>query len=282
MSDPIIELEGIGAPVADTHAHLDMLADPVGALERAAVAGVTFIVTVADITEDAHVTFDSLEGWRAAAGERLAQRGLGEAPRVRIILGAHPHNASSFSSASEISMAEFVADPRVSAIGEIGLDYHYDHSPRDVQRDVFRRQLLGAHRCQLPAVVHLREAHDDGYEIMRDVGVPEEGCVLHCYTGDAARLERFLELGCYVSFAGPATFKKADEIRAAAAAVPLDRILIETDCPFMAPEPYRGRRNEPAFAVLTAARIAQARGMDPAAFARASTENAARVLNRER
>ena len=119
----------------------------------------------------------------------------------------------------------------------------------------------------LPVVVHLREAHDDGEAIMREVGLPQAGCILHCYTMGPEPLEPFLELGCAVSFAGPVTFKKAEEIREAARAVPAGRILTETDCPFMAPEPFRGRTNEPALVVFTAARLAEARGEELPAFA---------------
>jgi TatD DNase family protein len=143
---------------------------------------------------------------------------------------------------------------------------------------VFRRQLAVAHRCELPVIVHLREAHDDGFEILEDVGLPAGGCVLHCFTGDADLVRRFLEIGCYVSFAGPVTFKNADAIREAACVVPLDRLLVETDAPFMAPEPHRGERNEPAWTAFTVARIAEARGQDSATVAHGVYENAGRVF----
>ena len=136
-----------------------------------------------------------------------------------------------------------------------------------------------AERFGLPAVVHLREAHEDGEAIMREIGLPTKGCVLHCFTGDAALAGRFLEMGCYVSFAGPVTFKKADAIRDAAARVPLERLLVETDCPFMAPEPYRGRPNEPALTVFTARRIAEVRGMNSHELAEATSENARRLFS---
>ncbi len=179
-------------------------------------------------------------------------------------------------------MRELAADPLTCAIGEIGLDYHYDYSPREVQRDVFRRQLELAHELQLPAVIHLREAHEDGLAILREAGVPAAGCILHCYNLGAEPMRPFVELGCYVSFAGPVTFKKSEEIREATALVPADRILTETDCPFMAPEPFRGRKNEPAYTVFTAARIAEARGDSLGDFASAAYANALRVLDQVR
>ena len=280
MASVLIEPPRLGAPIADTHAHLDMLDDPVGALERAALADVTRVVTVVDATETPERTLDGLQAWIDDAANRLVAAGHTgtAAPDVRIILGVHPHNAKDFHDAIEHRMLELTADPRVTGIGEIGLDYHYDHSPREQQRDVFRRQLAIAHRCELPVIVHLREAHDDGFEILEDLGLPAGGCVLHCFTGDADLARRFLEIGCYVSFAGPVTFKNADAIRAAACAVPLDRLLAETDAPFMAPEPHRGERNEPAWTAFTVARIAEARGQDTASVARAVYENAERVF----
>ncbi len=202
-------------------------------------------------------------------------------PEVRIILGVHPHNAKDFYVA-EGPMLELATHPLTCAIGEIGLDYYYDHSPRDVQRAAFRTQLELAHELGLPAVIHLREAHGDGSRILRDVGVPPAGCILHCYNLGAEPMQEFLEMGCYVSFAGPVTFKKSEEIREAATLVPADRLLTETDCPFMAPEPFRGRKNEPAYTVFTAARIAEARGEALPEFAAAAYANALRVFGQER
>jgi len=279
-----------GEHVADTHAHLDMLDDPATALSNAARAGVTFVATVADPSEDAARTFAELPIWLEGAGDRLVSYAVEthdtgnvlEVPRVRVIVGVHPHNAKEFTPDVEASLVELAKEPITSAIGEIGLDYFYDKSPRDIQRDVFRRQLEIAKELGLPAVIHLREAHDDGERILRHVGIPEAGCILHCFNLGPQQLERFLALGCHVSFAGPVTFKKADEIRVAAKLVPADRILTETDCPFMAPEPFRGRKNEPAFTVFTAAQLAEARGEDLAAFGAAAYANALAILDRPR
>lgn len=273
--DRPVELPFVGR-VADAHAHLDMLDDPVAALERAALAGVGFVATVTDVTEDAGRTFAELGGWLAEASARLAERDGPETavPEVRIIVGCHPHNASDFDSQAEDRLCELALDPRVAAIGEAGLDFHYDNSPRDDQRRAFRSSLRIAHELGLPVVVHLREAHEEGMAILAEEGVPAAGCIIHCFTEDAALALRFAEMGCYISFAGPTTFKKADAIREAAAAVPLDRLLVETDCPFLAPEPYRGRRNEPAWVTLTAAVVASVRAEETSDVALALYENA--------
>ncbi|HET6350569.1 MAG TPA: TatD family hydrolase [Coriobacteriia bacterium] len=273
-----------GGPVADTHAHLDMLEDPALALARAGWAGVGFIATVADVTEDAWRTYDELASWRANAAEMLAAWGLPHltVPHVRVIVGAHPHNAKDFSAEAEAEMCRFAEDPLTCAFGEVGLDYHYDHSPRDVQRARFARHLELAREYDLPVVIHLREAHDDGLAILAEVGMPTAGAILHCYNLDPATMVPFLELGCHVSFAGPVTFKKAEEVREAADAVPAGRILSETDCPFMAPEPFRGRTNEPALVVFTAARLAEARGEELDVFNARAYSAALRLLDRDR
>jgi len=277
-----------GELIADTHAHLDMLDEPGFALANSARAGVGFVATVADPSEDADRTYVELDTWLAEADRLLAADAAADvaeqipAPKVRVIVGVHPHNAKGFSDEVEAAMRTMIADPRTSAIGEIGLDYFYDHSPRDVQRAAFEAQLRLAHEFELPVVIHLREAHDDGLRILRSVGIPEAGCILHCYNLGPDLLGRFLELGCTVSFAGPISFKKSVDVREAAALVPAGRILTETDCPFMAPEPFRGRTNEPAFTVFTAAAIAAARGETLPEFAAAAWEAALALLDRER
>ncbi len=271
-------------PIADTHAHLDMLDDPALALARAAVAGVRFIATVADVTEDAWRTYDELASWRANAAEMLASAGRTEpqVPRVRVVVGAHPHNAKVWDTDALAEVRRLAADPLTCAIGEMGLDYHYDHSPRDVQRVRFAEHLALAHELGLSAVIHLREAHDDGLSILAEQGVPSAGAILHCFNLAPEVMEPFLELGCHVSFAGPATFKKAVEVREAAAAVAPGRLLTETDCPFMAPEPFRGRTNEPALVVFTAARIAESRGESAEEFATHAWAAATALLDGER
>jgi TatD DNase family protein len=162
----------------------------------------------------------------------------------------------------------------VIAWGEIGLDYHYDHSPRDVQREVFRRQLLIARELQLPVVIHSRDADDDTIEILRGRSTNRNHTgVLHCFGGTLKMAEQAIDLGFYVSFAGNLTFKKADDLRAIAQALPLDRLLIETDCPYLTPVPFRGKRNEPARVVETARLLAELKGLKIADIARITTEN---------
>jgi len=160
------------------------------------------------------------------------------------------------------------------------LDYYYDHSPRADQRRWFEAHLVLAHELSLPVEVHLRDAHDEGLAILKHVGVPRDGCVIHCFTEGPELAERFLEMGCYISFAGPVTFKKSDALREAARITPLERLRTETDCPFLTPHPYRGRKNEPAFAVLNAVAVAAAKGIEPAEVATSALENARRLFVR--
>lgn len=280
MSEQFPTLPALGAPCVDAHAHLDMLEDPAGALVRAAQAGIALVATVVDLTEAPETTLDGLEGWIAAAGEQLRPLGL-RPPDVRLIVGWHPHNAKEGSEQLFARLRELADDPRVGAFGELGLDFHYDHSPRDDQRAWFRRHLQLAREVGLPVEIHLREAHEEGVALLAEDGIPQAGCVIHCFTEGPEMAERFLELGCHLSFAGPVTFPKAEQIREAARTVPLDRLLVETDCPFLAPHPYRGRKNEPAFAVLNAEAVAVAKGITPAEVASAALANAGALFGRE-
>lgn len=273
----------LGAPIADTHAHLDMLEDPVGALARAAVVGVGFIATVADVTEDAARTFSDLDGWLAGARTLLDEWGFSglAVPEVVIVVGAHPHNAQRYLSDPSYrdTLRSYLGDPRVAAIGEVGLDFHYDHSPRDDQRAAYREHLALAHEFDLPVVIHLREAHDEGLAILKEIGIPSAGAILHCFNLGWEVAEPFVELGAHVSFAGPVTFKKSDDVRDSAVQAPRGRVLTETDCPFMAPEPFRGRKCEPAFTAWTAERVAGLRTEGAQAFA-TEAYDAARALLR--
>jgi len=284
-SGKTVVLPDLGAPTADTHAHLDMLSDPAGALVRAARARVTLVCSIVDLTEEPEVTLDGLPGWMRTATAGLAAEPGGPlaAPDVRLILGVHPHNASRFDADTERALralARRLPAGLVVGLGELGLDFHYDHSPRDAQRDSFRRQLALANDLGLPVTVHLRAAHDEGLEILREAGVPDAGCIIHCFTEGPRTAERFLALSdaVYISLAGPVTFSKAQQIRDALQVVPLDRMLLETDSPFLAPAPYRGEPNEPAFTVLNAARIAEVIGLDTATVASRCLANARRVF----
>jgi TatD DNase family protein len=280
MDKKPVELPEIGSPAADTHAHLDMLDDPAGALERAAIADVSYVVTVVDATEAPEGTFNNVQGWIDDATARLADWDIPKAvaPQVRMLLGTHPHNAKNYTGEIEALTLDLARDPRVAGIGEIGLDYYYDHSPRGDQRRAFRSQLALAKRLGLPVSVHLREAGDEGLAILEEVGLPEAGCVLHCFSGGPEAVERFLALGCVISFAGPITFAKSDDVREAVKVVPDDRILFETDSPFLAPAPYRGRTNEPAWVLLTIARAAEVRGVPAAELASVAGANARRLF----
>jgi TatD DNase family protein len=292
-SGKTVMLPDLGAPTADTHAHLDMLADPVGALVRAARSGVELVCSIVDLTEEPEVTLDGLSGWLTEAGRVLAASegetvGLQDpaslrAPEVRLILGVHPHNASRYDDAAHDRLRALVRslpDGLVVGLGELGLDFHYDHSPRDAQRDAFRRQLGLAHELGLPVTVHLRAAHDEGLAILAECGVPAAGCIIHCFTEGPKTAEAFLALSpaVMISIAGPVTFAKAQQIRDALAVVPLDRILAETDSPFLAPAPYRGEANEPAFVVMNVSKIAEVLGRPACEVAAATLANARRVF----
>lgn len=258
---PIVDAPETFVPVADTHAHLDMLPDPGLALARAAVHKVGFIETMVDPVNDVR-TFEELDAWKLRGevmmrhmSTRICGQGHNTLPKVRIAVGAHPHVAKDFDNAEETKLVRLLADARVSAVGEIGLDYHYDYSPRDVQKSVFRTQVQIAREAGLPVILHVREAFDDAFEVMSSEGWPAAGTLLHCYTSDAAEVARWVEAGCYVAFGGAFTFKKLACVREAAAVVPPERLLTETDAPFMTPEPFRGMTCEPAHVVFTAERI---------------------------
>ena len=206
-------------------------------------------------------------------------------PRVRFAVGCHPHNAKFYDDDLERALLDRLADPRVSAVGEIGLDYHYDFSPREDQREAFRRQIRVAKQAGLPVVLHVREAHDEAFAILQEEGFPEAGTLLHCFNLDAAEVARWVEAGCYIAFGGPLTFKKADEVREAAALVPADRLLTETDSPYMTPEPVRGTDCGPAHTIYTANVLCEVRGADTpearAALLAQLYENAQHLLNRK-
>ncbi len=289
------------APVADTHAHLVLLGNPALSLARCAVQGVDFVCTVTDAVEDGWATYEHLDAWRsealrilpdvfeatrrsmaahrdeaAASGAPLpADMTVDEwranrcpcaevpIPRVRIAAGVHPHVASQWDAAVEARLRAMLADPRTAALGEVGLDYHYDLSPRDVQRDVFRRQVAIAHETGLPLVLHMRDAHDDGFAILEEEGWPSAGVLLHCCSVGPDELARWIDRGCHVAFGGAVTFGRSDDLRASAAIVPQDRLLTETDAPYMAPVPFRGLECGPEFTLYTAQRIAEVRGAAP-------------------
>ncbi|WP_165060395.1 TatD family hydrolase [Adlercreutzia sp. ZJ154] len=259
----VVDAPYLFAPVADTHVHLDMLRNPALALARAGVHNVQFVEAVVDpLGSEGEITFSDLDGWIQQAqlyirqmSTRICGQGWHSVPRVRISVGVHPHVAKDWCSAARANILTKLCDKRVSAVGEIGLDYHYDYSPRDVQRSVFAEQVQIANEAHLPVILHIREAFDDAYSIMQEIGWASAGTLLHCYTSDAQEIVRWVEAGCYVAFGGAFTFKKLDQIRQAAKLVPSDKLLLETDAPFMTPEPFRGIECEPAHTIWTAERV---------------------------
>lgn len=195
-------------------------------------------------------------------------------------IGAHPHNASRYDAAAEKTILAYLNHPKCRLLGEIGLDYHYDLSPREVQREVFDRQLELAYEKQVPVQLHIREAHGDCMDMLRSrlaAGRMPAG-VMHCYTGSWEAAKVYLDAGLYISLSGALTFKNAPKLQEVCRNVPADRLLIETDCPYMAPVPLRGRRNEPAFITHTLAKAAQLREVSPERMAEQLYENALRIF----
>jgi TatD DNase family protein len=251
-----------GPEWVDSHCHIPF-GDPAGgdggwavteaAVSEARAAGVTRLVSVATDLASSRAVLD------------VARRHHG----VWATAGVHPHDAVQGVDGIEALLAE----PEVVAVGECGLDHHYDHSPRDVQRTVFAAQVALARRHHLALVIHTREAWDDTFDVLAAEGVPDR-TVFHCFTGGAAEARRALDLGATLSFSGILTFKTADDVREAAALCPLDRVLVETDSPYLAPVPHRGRPNRPAWVAVVGAALATVKGLDVDAVAAATTENA--------
>ncbi len=181
-------------------------------------------------------------------------------PHVCFAVGCHPHNAKDFNDVAAQRLREILNNPRVRAIGEIGLDFHYDFSPRPVQENVFRQQLRLAHELNFPVVLHIREAHTQALHILKEEGFPAAGTLLHCFNLGQKELEPWLEYDCYIGLGGPVTFKKSSEVREAVKMVPLNRLVTETDAPYMTPEPMRGITCLPDHVIFTADKLAQVRG----------------------
>jgi TatD DNase family protein len=196
-------------------------------------------------------------------------------------VGVHPHDANLYDDKAEAHLIELTKSDKVIAWGEIGLDFYYDHSPRDVQIEIFRRQIRTARGLGLPVIIHSRDADDETVEILKEeFGPPEGGTqtgkrngIMHCFGGTAAMAEALMKIGFLISFAGNVTFKKADNLRDAARVVPLDKLLVETDCPFLTPVPFRGKRNEPSFVVHTAKFLADFYGVELETLADQTTKN---------
>lgn len=246
-----------------------------GTIARAAEAGVTRMVCVGTGAATSTEAVGLARAMRHPGSVAVA-----EGVELWATVGLHPHHAvDGVDSLDAILASEVVARPPgdfgrvVVAIGECGLDYHYDHSPRPRQREVFAQQIELANRHALPLVVHTREAWDDTVDILEAAGVPER-TVMHCFTGGPVEARRCLELGASLSFSGVVTFKNAFDVREAVAVCPMDRLLVETDAPFLAPVPHRGTLNEPSRVPLVGAVVAQVKGVETALLAEASTRNA--------
>jgi TatD DNase family protein len=246
--------------LTDSHCHLDheqFDEDREAVIDRARAAGVECMMAIG--TGDGPPDLE--------AGIRLADRYA----FIYATVAVHPHEASKATGETFTRLRGLAQHPKVLAIGEMGLDYHYDFSPRQVQRAVFERQLDLAAEARKPIVIHTREAWADTLEVLRSHWRGEG--IMHCFTGDEEQAREALDLGFYLSFGGVLTFPKAETVRQAARIAPADRILIETDCPYLAPVPRRGKRNEPAFIADTAVRLAAVRGCAPEAIAEQTTRN---------
>lgn len=250
----------------DTHVHLHVpeYADDLEAvLERARAAGVRGMVTVGTDRET------------NAAAVALAARW----PDVHATVGIHPHDAGEATEADFAEVERLARGlPKVVALGEMGLDFYRNLSPPDRQEEVFRRQLALARAVGKPVVVHCRDAHAETLAILQGERVRDVGGVMHCFSGDVEVARRCLDLGLMISLAGPVTYKNARALPEVARFVPEDRLVLETDCPFLPPQPHRGRRNEPAYVAIIAGRVAALRGMDDEALGEVVTRNAAALF----
>ena len=254
--------------LVDHHCHLDFPdfeAERDAYVARAKMAGVGVLVTISTHIRN-YATY----------------RAIAEAyDNVYCTVGTHPHRAHEELDISLDEIVRLSEHPRCVGIGEAGLDYYYKKSPPEAQAEGFRRHIAAARATGLPLEIHTRDADDDTIAILEDETAKGPfKAILHCFTGGPELARRAVALGHYVSFSGVVTFKKSEALRAIAADVPLDRILVETDAPFLAPEPFRGKRNEPAFVVHTAAALAKVHGISPEAFAEATTANFYRLFKK--
>ncbi|PJK30159.1 TatD family hydrolase [Minwuia thermotolerans] len=252
--------------LVDSHCHLDYLArdgDLADVLTRARNAGVSPMLTISTKLRE----FDQV-------------RAIAEAePDVFCSVGAHPHEAGTEPDTTTAQLVELAAHPKAIGIGETGLDYFYEHSPRQVQRDVFRAHIGAARETGLPLIVHTRDAEDDTIAIVEEeMGKGAWPGLIHCFSGSQRLADRMLAAGLYISISGIVTFRKAEELRDVVRSVPLERLLVETDSPYLAPVPKRGKRNEPAFTAHTAAAVAELKGISPEALADATTANFRRLF----
>jgi TatD DNase family protein len=248
----------------DSHAHLEMpefKRDLETVIQRAKESGVEYIFTVGTEKKD----------WKSAL--QIAH----SFPSIYAIIGVHPHNAKEIDNETYIVLKGLCKDEKVKAFGEIGLDFFRNLSPRDIQLKRFREQIGLAKEVKLPIVIHDREAHQETMEILRSERAEECGGIIHCFSGDYEMAKTCIDMGFFISIPGTITFKKADGFREIVSKIPLDSLLIETDAPFLTPEPYRGKRNEPGFVRYTAQKMAEVKKLAFEKVAEVTTENALRV-----
>lgn len=251
--------------LVDAHCHLDDFEDAAAVVARAQAAGV------------GHLVVNGL--WKAPGSFGTALRLAGEHACIAPTAAIHPHDVAAAPREDWDRLEELAREPGIVAVGETGLDFHYNHSPPGRQREAFRWTIALARKAKKPLVVHVREADGEATRILKEEGAAEVGGQIHCFSGDRAAALAYLDLGFHLSFSGILTYKNADEQREAAKLTPLDRLLVETDSPYLAPQPYRGRRNEPAYIVETARRLALVRGMGFEEIAEVTTENARKLFS---
>jgi TatD DNase family protein len=260
--------EDLNPALVDSHCHIDMPqfdADRKEVVDRAREAGLLEMLVVGGVDEE--------------QGHRRALRVAGELG-LPASAGIHPHEAKLATEAVYDELRGLARDRKIVAVGEIGLDFHYDHSPRPQQREVFRRQVRLAREVGLPMIVHTRQADEETAALLEEEGAGETGGVIHCFTGGHELARRALALGFCISFSGIVAFPRSEVIQEVARTMPLDRLLVETDAPFLAPPPHRGKRNEPAFVVDVARKVAAVRGVGLEEIARAAVANYARLFSR--
>jgi len=250
----------------DTHAHLDMPefeTDLPQVIQRAAEAGVTTIMTVGIDPPSCRRALEITDAY----------------PNVCAIVGVHPHNAAEIGHKDLDDLQDLAHHPKVKAWGEIGLDFYRNLSPRAIQQERFRQQIQIAKKLKLPVVIHSRSATQETIACLQEERAQEVGGVIHCFSGDAETAQKYLDMGFVISIPGVITFNKSQRLREVVKGLPSEGIIIETDAPFLAPVPHRGKRNEPAYVRITAETVAQARGQELAAVAAFTTTNARRVFN---
>jgi len=249
----------------DTHAHLDdeqFTEDRVDVISRLREAGVELVINVGCNMQSSLKSVEITKEYDFIYGA----------------VGIHPHDASDLNEESLGQLRELAREPRIVAVGEIGLDYYYDYSPRELQKKCFREMIGMAKELKLPIIIHDRDAHEDTLKIVKEEKANEVGGVFHCYSGSWEMAKEVMKLGFYMAIGGAVTFKNAKKVVEVAQEIPLDHLLIETDCPYLAPVPYRGKRNEPAYVSKVAERIAEIKGISIEEVAKATLENGKRLF----